>query len=1372
MEERSSASSADDPKFLRCCMDGDAKLTDLPSPPPYIAWLFTSEETEARQFRQNTRKYNNALAFTSFRYEDGRQVSGGLQVFQVHGVLYHTHGRLLPEALSTPVYAQTWLVETGATESRMRMRPQLQEEIMRQLDAELRTCNPFINIYNTAKRRLELSQEANPELQLMPDFNLVYRAGMDRRRYNLPEVEEVAAVIGDGRSAGPRPICLSLRNPADGGNHLQRIDRNHPAYDPLHYVILFPHGDRGWSYDMRLNHGTMQRKRDGLTLSHYYRYRIAVRHGHFNLIQRGGRLFQQYVVDAWAAIEDARLRWAELNQKRIRAEIRSGLDDVMRPPDIESDVTAGGEASVRNPVRDARGRDLGKSTILPSTNTRSSRHYFKMYLNAMTLVQIYGKPTLFITFTANPRWREIVENLFPTQQPLDRPDLIAEVFSQKWRAVMQDIDDGCLGPRVAKVWVVEYQKRGLPHAHLLLWLGNKDTFLTPEGMEEIISAELPDSESDPELHTAVTTMMLHGPCGEFFDSAPCMRKNRRHEMKCSKRFPYDFAPQTVIANQGKPIYRRRQGPTFMKKVGDRNIVYTNQWVVPYNPYLLHKYNAHCNVEYCESIDAIRYVFKYIFKGGDRSGVELRSENEILMHREGRYISPVQACYDIGEYQGIHGQWPAVTQLEFHLEGQQPVYFPEDASAEEIRRRNEAATSKLIQFFAWYRDNPDSPKYRYVDFPRYFSWDKPKRRWVPRQRLLGFGRLVAATPSQGEKYCLRLLLMHVEGPKGFADIRTVDGVCHETYHAACVALGLLDDDGEWYRTFDDAVVLQSGYQLRRLFVLALTNGDVHDPSELWDRYKESICDDLPIRLEREGIQTDNEDDYLDYGMWVVWTILQTECHVQGSNYGLPSPRQDWSFVEDPFGTARAAVNDVCIDNLNADQRRCFEEFIGRVTRHESCLCFLQGSGGTGKTFVYRCLYKRLSEMGKTLVCVASSGIAAILLPYGRTAHSTFRIPIRLDESSTSSMSKQSAAAKALLDADAVIWDEAPMQHRWCFEVVDRLFRDLNDCDQLFGGIPVLLGGDFAQILPVVRKGNQHDTVSACIQRSYLWENIQIFRLNINMRLPDSGVNRQYATWLKEISSGRMNDNQDYVRLPDYVKVVTTVDALLDAVFPWREVRDGVDMTYFTGRAIMTMLNDYLQELNEAALNRFPGDTRTLYAHDEAELDVGDGDTVFDQMSREYLASLNPAELPPSVLRLKVGAPVMLIRNLLPEAGLCNGTRMTVTKIARRVVSAKILTGSFAGTEHMIPTIKLSCQGEFPFTLHRRQLPLKLCYAMTVNKSQGQSLDIVGLDLRQPAFSHGQMYVALSRVTDVSKLTVLSERRSVKNIVYKEVIRAMV
>ncbi|KAH0609830.1 uncharacterized protein H6S33_012376 [Morchella sextelata] len=200
------------------------------------------------------------------------------------------------------------------------------------------------------------------------------------------------------------------------------------------------------------------------------------------------------------------------------------------------------------------------------------------------------------------------------------------------------------------------------------------------------------------------------------------------------------------------------------------------------------------------------------------------------------------------------------------------------------------------------------------------------------------------------------------------------------------------------------------------------------------------------------------------------------------------------------------------------------------------------------------------------------------------------------------------------------------------------------------------------------------------------------------------------------------------------------------------RCPTNYTAFSKRAILAMRNDTVAEFNDRVLQQIQGEVHTYYSVDT--VDSGNSEENANLLPPEYLQGLNPSGLPPSIIKLKVGAPITLLRNRFPKQGLCNGTRMTVTKLGVRCIEAKILGGEFDGEPKVIPRIQLSStEGDLPFTLMRRQLPIRLCFAMTVNKSQGQSLDVVGVDLRSDPFTHGQLYVALSRVTDVAGLIVL-------------------
>lgn len=241
----------------------------------------------------------------------------------------------------------------------------------------------------------------------------------------------------------------------------------------------------------------------------YYAHRIMVRQHQDNYILRYRQLFHQYIVDMYAKVESERLRFLRFNQAKLRSEEYIHLRDAV----------AGNIDGNLNP------NNIGNAFILPSSYIGSPRNMQEYIQDAMTYVRHYGRPDLFITFTCNPNWEEIQTLLLPGQQAIHRHDLTARVFKQKLKSLIDFIVKySIFGITRCWLYTIEWQKRGLPHAHILVWLKDR---IRPEEIDQIISAEIPDPLIDQELFDIVTKHMIHGPCGAFNMTSPCMENVKK-----------------------------------------------------------------------------------------------------------------------------------------------------------------------------------------------------------------------------------------------------------------------------------------------------------------------------------------------------------------------------------------------------------------------------------------------------------------------------------------------------------------------------------------------------------------------------------------------------------------------------------------------------------------------------------------------------------------------------------------------------------------------------------------------------------------------------------------------------------------------------
>ncbi|XP_072025234.1 ATP-dependent DNA helicase pif1-like [Amphiura filiformis] len=519
-------------------------------------------------------------------------------------------------------------------------------------------------------------------------------------------------------------------------------------------------------------------------------------------------------------------------------------------------------------------------------------------------------------------------------------------------------------------------------------------------------------------------------------------------------------------------------------------------------------------------------------------------------------------------------------------------------------------------------------------------------------MIGRIPVISLNAHQSELYFLRMLLHHQPGATSFADLKTVEDKEHATFQAACLKLGLLEDDTEIDKVMEEAAAHKFGNQLRDVFATILIWIRPADPLAFYERHKHQLVEDY---LRRDQVK-DPTDIIVNELLIYLQDRLEREKLELQRDFGLPMPDANVPDSHMPREIREEINHDVDalqhIDvtnwkKLNAEQREVYDTVITSVDSEQGLLISLDASGGTGKTFVLSTILAHVRSKKGVALATATSGIAATLLPKGRTLHSRLKVPINITEESTCNITPRCATAELIRRCKLLVIDEVSMADRRILEAVNRSMQDIRKNKRTFGGVTVVLAGDWRQILPIVRKGSRSAIINACIKSSPLWSDVKVMKLTRNMRVAMAGGDEcDYAKHLLDIGEGKVP--VDYklgkhkIRIKDeFVYHSDSFEHFANFVFDELQ-HNYKNPEWLTSRAILCPTNDGVDKVNDYLLKKFPGPGRVYKSSDTIE-----DHKERHQYPEEFLNSLNPSGLPSHVITLKPGAPIILLRISTPS-----------------------------------------------------------------------------------------------------------------------------
>ncbi|XP_071719228.1 uncharacterized protein [Rutidosis leptorrhynchoides] len=600
--------------YHRCCENGRVYLPRYEDPPADFKHLL-----EAPAFVDNVRAYKQMFSITSFGARIDETLNNGHSpyIFKISGQIYHWLGSLCPEKGSPP--------------------GRLSEVVVTQLVKLLDSNNALVKLFRTARDKCAGSE--------VPTFKDCLYSLSGSSQHALPTSDAIGAIVFD---SGPQYVSDYDVIIEPRSQLARRVNKLHLLYMSLQFPLMFFFGEPGFHPDLKLraassSQGALVRK---MSMNMFYNYQIHDSLQSYNLILRLGRLFQQNVVTAYCSIELDLMDYIRNKENDIRAEYLSGLFDA---------IDRG----------DKTGSDVGSMTILLASFTGGPRYMYSHYLDALAIFRIFGYPQFFVTFTCNVKWHEIAQYLkpFPSLSPSDRADIVARVFHMKVNEFIDFLkDERPLGHVCGVLYTIEFQKRGLPHCHTLVWIHSSVSAAIRDKLDDYISVELPDPRIDLPGYAVISATMMLGPCG--------------------------------LANKWAHINVECCGTTSLIKY-------------------LFKY-----ISKGTDCMAVR-IAKPIGSDSRQSQQQTQPVDEIKNFIDARFICPHEARWRIFNFP-IHHREPAVQILAVHFENMQLVKFLGKQLLGAIVENSEAKKTTLTEWLNYNASLVNGSHLTYLDFPSEFG----------------------------------------------------------------------------------------------------------------------------------------------------------------------------------------------------------------------------------------------------------------------------------------------------------------------------------------------------------------------------------------------------------------------------------------------------------------------------------------------------------------------------------------------------------------------------------------------------------------------------------------------------------------------------